>query len=264
MKDGLKLLGLFDPHIKTVPDGKGGWKPDTAPALETALQFGEYFKPDITVTGQDFMEFDAISFWQRNNRLELEGRRLAHDFEHANQILDRICNFTKEKVIFIPGNHDYWLQLYIQERPELYDLIDQRHLLRFKDRDIEGLKYGSVYKFGKAAFAHAFLRPRQKGNQAKYHAAKMADEFGSSIFYGHWHSFQAHTKITYDTKPNVAMGIGCLSELNPSWLRESPNAFVNQLLFLYYDKQGHFTSYAPILIDGKFFYGGKVFGNKEK
>jgi len=259
LKGGYKVLALFDSHIKTRPDGREGWKPATAKALETALEFGEWWKPDETITGQDFMEFDEISFWNRNRKLELEGRRLDHDFEYANQILDRICNFTKEKVMFIPGNHDYWLHLYILERPELHGLINQNKLLNFKGRNIQQIEYGKVYKLGKAAFCHAFLKPG-RSSQSKYHSSKMVDEYGSSIFYGHFHMFQAHTRTTYDSKPNIGVSIGCLTDLNPSWMRNNPNAFVNQILFLEFDKSGHFSWYAPIMVGGKFRYGGKAFG----
>jgi hypothetical protein len=260
MKDGHKVLCLFDPHIKTKPTKNESWKPDTSIALETALQFGEWWKPDETITGQDFMEFDEISFWNRNNRLELEGRRLSCDFEYGNQILDRICNFTKERVVFIPGNHDYWLKLYILERPELHNLIDQNKLLNFKKRDIHNIEYGKVYKVGKASFAHAFLRPR-KSSGVKYHSFKMAEDYGSSIFYGHFHTFQAFTRTTWDTKPNIAVSIGCLTDLNPSWMRNCPNDFTHQILFFEFDKNGHFSFYCPIMINGKFSYAGKVFGN---
>ena len=260
--DGYKVLALFDPHIKTIPHGQDGWEPATAKALETALEFGEWWKPDETITGQDFMEFDQISIWNRNRKLELEGRRLEHDFQYGNQILERICNFTKSKVMFIPGNHDYWLHLYILERPELHGLINQNKLLNFADRNIEQTDYGKVYKIGKASFCHAFLRPGRH-NMTKYHSFKMVNEYGKSIFYGHLHTFQAYTNITWDTKPNIGVSIGCLSDLNPSWMRNSPNAFVNQILFLEFDKSGNFSWYAPILIGGKFTYNGKTFGAKK-
>jgi hypothetical protein len=257
--DGTKLLALFDPHIETASDGKGGWIPLTSPALETALRFGEWYKPDITITGQDFMEFSPISFWNKNNRLELEGRRLAYDFEYANQILDRICRFTKEKVVFIPGNHDYWLTTYINERPELSKLIDQDKMLDFKGHGIESLRYGELYRYGKAAFAHSFLRPGKRTGQLKYHAAKMVEQYGSTIFYGHYHDHQVFTRITWDTKPHMGVGIGCLSSLNPSWLRNCPNAFVNQILFMEFDAAGHFTFLAPVMIENEFRYNGRRF-----
>jgi len=260
MKEGYKVLAIFDPHLKTKPRGEG-WIPDSAPALETALQFGEWWKPDETICGQDFMEFDQISFWNRNRKLELEGRRLVHDFEYANKVLDRICNFTKEKVVFIPGNHDYWLTLYILERPELHGLINQNKLLDFKSRDIQHIEYGKVYRVGKAAFCHAFLKPGKSAG-VKYHAAKMAEDYGKTIFYGHWHTTQLYTRVTWDSKPNVAMAIGCLSDLNPSWMRNSPNSFVNQILLLEFESSGNFTFTAPIMINSQFRYGGKLFGGK--
>jgi hypothetical protein len=261
MKDGYKLLCLFDPHIQTVPcrDARRGWMPATAKALATALQFGEFWKPDETLIGHDFMEFAPISYWTRNQKLDMEGRRLVHDFEYANQILDRICAFTKEKIMFQPGNHDFWMGQYIQERPELEGLVNQDKMLGLKRRDIPFMSYGQIYRVGKAAFTHQLLKGRRTFT-TKYHSARMAEDYGKSIFYGHWHSHQVFTRVTWDSKPNTAVAVGCLSDLNPGWLRYSPNNWVNQLLFIEFDKQGHFTFYAPIMIDGKFRHEGKVFG----
>jgi hypothetical protein len=258
MRGGYKILALFDPHIKTKPGEGERWLPDTSPALETAMRFGEWWKPDETICGQDFMEFDEISFWNRNRKLELERRRLADDFEYANAVLDRICKFTKNKVVFIPGNHDYWLHLYILERPELHKLINQDKLLRFKDRNIQHVEYGKVYQVGKASFCHAFLRPG-RSTGTKYHSFKMASDYGKSIFYGHFHTYQAYTNVTWDTKPNTAISIGCLSDLNPSWMRNAPNNFVHQILFLEFDASGHFTFYCPIMVNAKFTFAGKEF-----
>jgi len=258
--DGYKLLVLFDPHIQTLPDGNGGWKPYTARALDTALEFGKWWKPDETITGHDFMEFAPISYWNKRRKLEMEGRRLHTDFQYANQVLDKICAFTKKKIVFQPGNHDRWLDDYIQERPVLDGLINQHALLKCKERGIEYMPFDKIYKVGKASFIHAFLKPRT--NTTKYHSARMAEDYGASIFYGHWHSHQVFTRITWDTKPNTAVAIGCLSDLNPGWMRNSPNNWVNQLLFMEFDKQGHFSWFAPIMIDGKFIYQGKIFGGK--
>jgi hypothetical protein len=257
LKDGWKLLCLMDPHIQTNPDGKGGWKPATSKALETALRFGEWWKPDEVIIGHDFMEFAPISFWNRNMKLDMEKRRLIHDFTYANQILDRITAFAGHKVMFQEGNHDDWMNDYVQMHPELDELINERVVLKFKERGIEHQRMGQVYRVGKAAFTHAWLRRR--GNQAKYHAYKMAEDYGSSIFYGHWHAHQVYTRITFDSKPNTAVAIGCLCDLNPGWTRNCPNNWVHQFLFLEFDSKGHFTWYAPILINAKFMFGGLTF-----
>ena len=258
MKDGYKVLALFDPHVQTKPDGRGGWKPEVSPSLETALRFGEWWRPDEVITGQDFMEFGPISYWNQRKRLEMEGRRLVHDYDFANQILERICNFAKQKVTFQAGNHDNWMDSYIQEHPEMEGLLNQSRQLRLKERGVDDVGYGSVYKVGKAAFAHELLRNR-KTFTTKYHAARMAEDYSKTIFYGHHHTHQVFIRVTHDSKPNAAVAIGCLSDLNPGWKRNEINSWVNQFLFLEFDKAGHFTWYAPILINGKFYFDGILF-----
>jgi hypothetical protein len=259
MQDGYKLLVLFDPHIQTNPNGQGGWTPATSRALDTALEFGKFWMPDQTIIGHDFMELGPISYWNKNLKVDMEGRRLAFDFQYANQILNKISEFTQGKIVFQPGNHDFWLDMYIQERPALEGLLNQDKMLHLKERGIQRLPYGQVYRVGKAAFSHSLLNNRRTFT-TKYHSARIAEDYGRSIFYGHFHTHQVFTRVTYDSKPNTAVGIGCLTELNPGWLRYSPNAWVHQLLFMEFDKKGHFTYYCPIMIDGKFMYGGRIFG----
>ena len=87
----------------------------------------------------------------------------------------------------------------------------------------------------------------------------MAEDYGASIFYGHFHTHQVFTRISFDTKPNTAVAIGCLCDLNPGWMRNCPNAWVNQFLLIYFDSKGNFSWYAPIIINGKFMFEGRAF-----
>jgi hypothetical protein len=84
-------------------------------------------------------------------------------------------------------------------------------------------------------------------------------ELGDNVFYGHTHSVQSFTKTNYDRQPIVGTGVGCLCDLNPAYRRNKPNSWVNGLLFAYLDKSGLFTAYNPIIIDGKFWWGGKQY-----
>jgi len=258
LKDGYRVMALFDPHIQTKPSGTTGWRPAVSPALETALRFGEFWKPDEVITGQDFMEFGPISYWNQRNKLDMEGRRLCHDYELANQILDRICAFTQQRVTFIPGNHDFWMTQHIKENPALKGMLDQGLCLHFKERGVFSLEYGQIYRLGKAAFAHELLRNR-KTFTTKYHSARMAEDYAKTIFYGHFHTHQAFVKVTHDSKPHAAVAIGCLSDLNPGWIRNSINNWVHQILLLEYDSKGNFTWLAPILINNRFYFDGILF-----
>jgi len=177
MQDGYKLMFLVDMHLKTLPT-RNGWEADVSPALWAALEFGKYFKPDETVLGGDFMEFNIISKYETDDFIKREGRRLRHDFELGNQILDKIDAFTKGKKVFIVGNHDARLATWIASHPQIEGLISLGYNLKLEERGYKIIPEGKLYSIGHANFGHGFY-------WNLHHAKKTVLEVGDNIFYGH-------------------------------------------------------------------------------
>jgi len=256
LKEGYKLLALPDIHVTTIPTRRG-WEDGTADALWAALEFGKDFKPDETIIMGDFIEFDIISSYTENNYILREGRRLKHDFELANQILDVIDGFTKEKKVFLIGNHDSRLAAWIASNPQIEGLIGLDYNLHLEKRGYKVVEEGKAYRVGHANFIHGWY-------WNKYHAAKTVTEMGDNIFYGHVHDVQAYTKANYEQKPIVGQSLGCLCDLNPSYRRNKPNRWVNAFGVFFFDSKGYFTYYVPIIINGKFTWCGKTYSGKRK
>jgi len=251
MQDGYKLMFLVDMHLKTLPT-RNGWEADVSPALWAVLEFGKYFKPDETVLGGDFMEFNIISKYETDDFIKREGRRLRHDFELGNQILDKIDSFTKGKKVFIVGNHDARLATWIASHPQIEGLISLGYNLKLEERGYKIIPEGKLYSVGHANFGHGWY-------WNLHHAKKTVLEVGDNIFYGHVHDVQQFTKFNYKQRPIIASSVGCLCDLDPEWRKGRPNRWVNGFGVLYFFKNGNFTFYNPIIIDGKFIWNGKVF-----
>jgi len=254
--DGFKLLFLPDFHVKTLPTQRG-WQADVSPALWSALDFGDYFKPDMTIIGGDFLNFGIISKYTERDLILREGRRLKHDFELGNQILDRIDKFTKpngEKK-FLLGNHDTRLATWIASNPQVEGLIGLTYNLGLEKRGYEIFREGQVYTVGKANFTHGWY-------WNKYNSAKHVTEMGDNIFYGHTHTVQSFCKPNPKQMPIMGQSCGCLCELNPEWRRGRPNQWVNAFGVFYFFANGNFTFYLPIIIGGKFIWNGRTFGGK--
>lgn len=242
MKDGHSLLVFPDAHVD-----------DGLPvALETALSFGEYFKPDETVILGDFLNFDYISHFVEHDMIARENKRLFKDFQIANNVLDTIQKFTKSKVTYIIGNHERRLDVWVRQHAEVEGLISLKAQLDLKKRDIEIIPEGAIYHLGHARFTHGWYA-------IQYHAKRSVEYAGDNIFYGHTHDVQSYSKPNCEQQPTIGQSLGCLCELNPEYMRNKPSRWVNALGIFYFDKKGMFTYYVPIMINGQFIFAGKVF-----
>lgn len=134
----------------------------------------------------DFLDFDVISHFNKDSPRKKEKARLAKDYAIANKILDRHQkiirkNNPKAKFTLLEGNHDWRIERYINEHPELEGLLEVEVGLKLKERKFNWVRCwedGEIYKIGKAYFTHGLYT-----NQ--YHAAKMVNAFGTNIYYGH-------------------------------------------------------------------------------
>lgn len=253
MEKLMKLVALPDIHLATKPDANGeAWVPDVSDALWTALSFCKYFKPDVIIILGDFMDFDLLGRKEPNNRLDREGRRLIHDFELANKILDFLDKLNPLQKIFMMGNHDMWLHHYIAENPILQGTVGITDGLDLRRRNWVVVEEGAVFQFGNATFTHGWYT-----NQ--YHAAKTVREAGTNVFYGHAHTIQAFSKPNICGKPIIAQCMGCLCDLNPEYWRNKPSWAVNGFGVFYFRESGDFTFYNPVIINGEMIWNGRVF-----
>lgn len=255
MKDGYKLVFLPDMHLITIPTTRG-WKPWASKAMWAALNFCKYFRPDETIIGGDFIDFNYIKKHDPQNRLIREKFRLVHDFAFGNQILDIVDKFTKQKKVFIMGNHDQRLATYVAEHPELKGLVSLSYSLKLEKRQYEIVEENKAYKVGHARFIHGWY-------YNLHHAKKTVTEMGDNVFYGHVHDVQAFTKVNYENKPIMGHSVGTLGDLDPEWRKGRPNRWVNGFGVFYFSSNGNFTFYNPIVIEGKFWWNGKLFGGNK-
>lgn len=249
--DGFKVLVLPDPHLKTKPDGKT-WMPDVSLALWAALNFGEDFKPDMVILLGDLMELEMISHYAKNNLRLREQMRLEHDFEFTNQVLNRIDKISKGEKVYLFGNHETRIETYLNENPELEGMLSIEKKLHLEERGWKFFKEGKVIKVGHACFTHGWY-------YNIYHARKHVSEMGDNIFYGHVHDVQSFSKPNPAQMPIIGQSLGCLCDLNPAWKRNKPNRWVNAFGIFYFSKDGNFTYYTPIIVNGGFWWNGKYY-----
>lgn len=213
-------------------------------------------RPDYFIFGGDNLDMDAVNHWEleKGNRRGMEGKRLRKTYDDFNaKILDDLNPQLSDtcRKIFLLGNHELWLEQYIDKIPELEGFAEIQRNLNLKDWEI--IPYRQTIKIGKIYFHHGEYT-------CKYHAAKMVDVYERNIVYGHMHSPQSFTKVTpVDGDAHMAISMPCACEMNPQYMKDKPNAWVNGFGVFYLHPDNNFNIYPVIATKGHFIYNGKFY-----
>ena len=201
----------------------------------------------------DFLDFDSISSFNMGLPRKTRGKFISNDIDRANKILDRHQKIIRAKnpdakFVLLEGNHENRVERFLDANPVFEGLLDVPKLLRLHERGFKWVRSwtdGHFYKIGKATFIHG-------GSTGKYHAMKMVDDWGTSIFYGHTHDIMAMPKTRKGLDDLiVGQSIGCLC-LEQEYMRGAPTRWQQGFMVLYVLPNGNFTYYIPRLFAHKF------------
>lgn len=230
-------------------------------AVRCAVAAINLIKPDIIDLNGDIVDCGTVSrhtrfappkcYWNDSQYLE----ELQKEYNSANMFLDLIGNIIpKAQKIYKFGNHEYWTEEFIEESPKarrgLFDLATN---LKLKKRGYSVYPYGAVTKLGKLKVTHGFYT-------GQHHAKKHVDMFGSSVLYGHTHDIQVHSKVTPENDTHMAWCNGCLSDLNPAYLRNKPQNWNHGFAIVYVFPNGNFQVDLKRITKGKVVVDGQVIG----
>ena len=185
-------------------------------ALRKSLEYGKKKKIDALLINGDFMDFSPLSVFTKDPYTKLN---LASDLEMGREILTIIRNtFPKIPIYYKMGNHEDWLEKYLQNKaPELLD-IDEfklKSLLRFGQLGIHEISSYAMMKFGKLNIIHGHeLKSTMRSvNPARtlYLKAKR------STLVAHHHITSEHTESDIDGEITTCWSMGCVSQLKPKY-----------------------------------------------
>ena len=211
------------------------------------LRFTADFDPDVFVFGGDNQDLEVVSHWVGNKRRRIEGKRLKKDYENFNRdVLEPLSEILRDDAErhYLLGNHEDWVEQYIDEHPEVEGFFEIRSNLDLEDWQV--YDYGQSAKVGKLHFLH--------GEYVNLHNAhKTAQVYGRNVAYGHGHTYQAHTITTpLDVESHSAVQIPCACTLNPHYRLNKPNAWLNGFGVFYVQPNGNFNLFPVIAVDGSF------------
>lgn len=253
-EEGKKFLALFDTHFgwerkrfgresKVVPT-------HNTEAITAALEFARDFRPDIIVLGGDQLNFAPISHWNKTNFWSNEGGRIKKEMDALDEILLKPIEAMapKARKIWMDGNHEVWLQDFIEANPAVEGLIEPCNYLRLEDRGWEMLGQGEMLKLGKLGVVHG---DRIRGANP---AIKAAAKYQQNIRSGHHHGFGAFTMYNpVDSKDiKTSISVPCLAMVNPVYGKNEPNMHLNGFLYGWVWPDGRYTDYVVVMANNTF------------
>lgn len=228
-------------------------------SLKAVLKYVRNHTWDELIQLGDFFDFESISTHERGNFRGKEGSRIAEEYKEADKVLDSIISAARNKnkkckITIIQGNHDWRMERFIDENPQLANLIEPEHRLNFKERGVDYVRFwenGTYHRIGKATFIHGLYTN-------DHHAKKTVNAYGTNVFYGHTHDVQCYSQVLRG-KDNTIVGqsLGCLCRYNQQYLKGKPTRWQQSFGIFYFFPDGHFTYYVPRIFNNKFYCPSK-------
>lgn len=258
-----RFIAWFDCHYGWEKRRKGG-KLVTAPthdnrAIRSALRFVTDFRPHHFIFGGDNHN---ISFLSRHNvgkpRL-VEGFSAAREYQESDEhmiapverALPRGC--VKH---WMKGNHEMWVDLFLDQNPTIEGLIEPHIHLRLEERGWKIYDYGEFLRLGHLHFIHGDT----VRSAAIYRANRVLADYGRSVVSGHAHTHQVHVaKAMSDQHPNIGVIAPMLGSLEAGYLQNAPTNWAQGFVYGYILPNGNFNVYTPLMINHKFAAEGKIY-----
>ena len=229
-------------------------------AMSVAHQVLEEVKPDIFINLGDVGEWESVSShkYKKKKRPPLEFilPNVEQEVEYVNKELDKVDAILdkvgcKERHI-CQGNHDEWLDKFVEENPYL-DHLTFRKACYWDKRGFKFKKYNEVLTIGKLSFIHgAYTGPT--------HAKKHLESYGTNLLYGHVHDLQRHSMTRLKDGAISAWSLGCLKDMRAeknTWLRGRLHNWNHAVAIIDFWKNGNFAVQIVEIVKGKTVLNGE-------
>lgn len=218
-------------------------------------------QPDYLIELGDGCELGGLSYWNKKKLLTREGLRAQKDIQRMMVLDEEIAKCVRRKNVSkykFMGNHERWVDLYLEEHPELQGMEGLDIKGKFESRGWKVVPWGEFLFLGKLVFHHG----DRKGYQQKHHSSNWV-KLGKNLIYGHRHDVQRFTQETLKGNGKVsrhaAFSIGCMRKLNPDWMTNRNNNWQTGFGIFYLLSTGAFNFYHVDIINRKAVWNGKIY-----
>lgn len=231
------------------------------PAFKAVINFISRNREKIAgiVLLGDNMNCENISRHTKGKpRLRTRGG-IARDFARFNQDIllpiEAVIAPGTQKIFFL-GNHEDWLEQWLDENPEFENMFSFDKCLGLTKRSWQIIKQGEHYQIGKAYLIHG-----DQVGSSMHVAKKLVDLFCATAIMGHVHQASSYTKVSQIKAKDKWMGftLPTLGTVAPKYAKGRPNAFSNGLGIVELWPNEFVNVYIPIILEGKFAYGGEIY-----
>lgn len=241
-----KFVMLNDVHV-----------PDNIP-LDNVFKFIEEYKPDYMLLVGDIVNNTCFSHWDRNSPLRFkEMPQPKPYFEKCNKMFYRPLRAAVGpncKLVHWIGNHEYWSNKAIAERPDGEGYWECENNIEEIDMWVPSK---GVANLGKLHFLHGDILKSSNGC-----ARRMVQLFHRSIRFGHFHHIEEASQTNpLDVKDiHTARTCGTLEKLNPHYMNGQPTNWVNAFTYGIVLPSGKFHDHTTVITDNSFMANGKIYG----
>jgi hypothetical protein len=250
-------LALFDLHHGWERQNRTRVPLHDPKALDLALAIAADHKPAAFVCGGDMLDCGPISHWNENHPGKIEGEKLLAHIESFKR--DVLTPFTRTlakgaRKIWLRGNHEDWIEEFVDKHPALEGLLDLPTLLGL--HDWECYPIGGVAKVGKVYFMHG---DTIRGGM--YVAKRAVEEYGRSVRFGHHHTYQAHTMTSAVDSKDIKTGVAvpCLCNKAPGYMDHKPNRWLQGILRGWALPNGEFHDSVHVFANNQVVVDGKLY-----
>jgi len=240
-----KVVALFDTHI-----------PYHVP-LDPVFEFIHDFKPDKVILGGDLHDWGSVSTWLADQSRILDGGMIKQNYEELRNVLFnplQVAAGHAEK-IFLTGNHEYRLIQAASINPNGRGFWELENNIDFKSYNMKLIPVNLPYRLNSnLIFIHGIFTNL-------YHARKTVESYHISVLYGHCHTFQSFTMVSPIDNEQFFTGqaIGCLCHLNPTFMKNRPNAWVNGFAYGYTGDRDSFQYIPAVVVRNQFWAEGRKY-----
>lgn len=198
--------------------------------LDPVYHFIHDFKPTTIILGGDVHDFTAVSDWIADQSRALIGGTVMQNYDAIKEeVLHPLRDAApRAKVVYLEGNHEYWVRNAIERNPNGQGYWEL-------ERNVPS--YVQIVPFNQAFHVNDHLCYLHGLYTNKYHAFQTVHACHKTVLYGHTHDVQRYTDVSPVDVSHFYTGAscGCLCTLNPHYMKNKPNRWVNGFNFCYVD-----------------------------
>ena len=216
-------------------------------ALRCVLRAIHDIQPSHVIVLGDAGEWDSVNHWQykRKKRPPIEYilPKLEQDAEEVKKVLTMISEACKEsKRVFITGNHEQWVNNFVDDYPFLQKEYSLPKLLGLRDLGYRTIPETDYFKLHDMYFHHGHAYGGV--NHGRNYQLKL----NADICYGHFHTPMVYTGSSIDGG-HTSYCLGALKKVDKvtnKWVKGRIITWHHNFAIIYWRDGKRFVNMVPI------------------